>query len=136
MTTLNQIQDDFTLLTDWEDRYSYIIDLGRELAPLNAAEMVEANKVSGCTSQVWLISEPSEQGRIIFRAASDSTIVQGLLAIVLAIYSGKTAAEIAAADPEQIMDNLGLAQNLSPNRRNGFTAVVAKIKAIANAKVA
>ncbi|PTS82555.1 SufE family protein, partial [Caulobacter sp. HMWF009] len=92
---LNELADEFELLGDWEERYRYVIELGRTLAPLAEAERSEANKVRGCASQVWLVTEPQTDGSIVFRGDSDAHIVSGLIAIVLRLYSGRPAADIA-----------------------------------------
>src|SRR3569623_2278396 len=91
---LNDLVEEFDVLGDWEERYRYVIDLGRELEPLSAAERSEANKVRGCASQVWLVTEPQADGTLRFRGDSDAHIVRGLIAILLRLYSGRAAAEI------------------------------------------
>lgn len=131
MTTLAQLISDFEFLTDWEDRYRHIIELGRNLPELTADEHCDANKVHGCLSQVWFVAERREDGAFVFRADSDAHIVKGLIAILLLAYSGKTPAEIAAVDIEGVFKQLGLDQHLSPNRRNGFFAMVGRIRALA-----
>jgi len=131
MSTLAQLLDDFSFLTDWEDRYRHLIELGRTLPQLTEAEHCEANKVYGCMSQVWFVADKQDDGRYIFRADSDAHIVKGLIAILLLAYSGKSAAEIAAADIDGTFRQLGLEQHLSPNRRNGFFSMVARIRALA-----
>ena len=127
--------DTFELLTDWEDRYRLLIDLGRKLPPLPDSEKTEENRVQGCTSMVWLVEEvePTDPPRLHFRCDSDSFIVKGLLSIILMVYSGRTPREIIATDIDEIFSRLGLEQNLSPNRRNGFFATVERIKALAAA---
>lgn len=131
MTTLAQLLDDFAFLTEWEDRYRHLIELGRALPPLTEAERNPANKVEGCMSQVWFVADAQTDGRYVFRADSDAHIVKGLIAILLLAYSGKNAAEIASVDIEGIFKQLGLEQHLSPNRRNGFFSMVGRIKALA-----
>lgn len=130
---IQDLIDTFEFLTDWEERYRVIIDLGRKLEPLPEAVKTEDNRVHGCTSQVWLISEvePGEPPRLRFRADSDSFIVKGLMAILLLTFSGRTPREIVDTDIEEIFRRLGLEQNLSPNRRNGFYASVERIKTLA-----
>lgn len=132
---LQDVIDTFSLITDWEERYRLLIDLGRNLPGVREEEKTEANRVQGCTSQVWLIPEvdPGEPPIIRFRADSDAYIVKGLLAIILLVYSGKSAHEIADTDITEIFTQLGLEQNLSPNRRSGFYATVQRIKDLANA---
>jgi cysteine desulfuration protein SufE len=129
-----QTIDDFKLFDDWEDRYKYVIDLGRELAPLSAEERNERNKVRGCASQVWLIAEPRDAGgerRIVFRGDSDASIVKGLIAILFKLYSGATREEILTRDAQALFQTLGLAEHLSQQRANGFFSMVERIKAIA-----
>lgn len=130
---IDELIDTFELLTDWEERYRILIDLGRKLPPLGESERTEENRVQGCTSMVWLVEEV-EQGdpvRLHFRADSDSFIVKGLLAVILSVYSGRTPREILATDITDIFTRLGLEQNLSPNRRSGFFSTVERIKALA-----
>jgi len=130
MLNITQITDDLTLLTDWEDKYSYIIDLGRDLPPMPEADKTATTKVQGCTSQVWLTHEQIGEGHT-FKTDSDALIVKGLLALLLALYNGKTSAEIAATNATQTLKTLVLSEHISPNRRNGFAAVEGKIKAYA-----
>ena len=132
-TTIVEILDTFEFLEDWEDKYRYIIDLGRKLPPLAESEMTEDYKVRGCQSQVWLVPEVADDGRILLRGDSDAHIVKGLVALMLLIFSGKTAAEIKATDARAILDQLGLASHLSPLRANGLFAMVERIYAIAEA---
>jgi cysteine desulfuration protein SufE len=130
--TLDDLTETFDLLDDWEDRYAFIIDLGRRLEPMPEADMVEANKVRGCMSQVWLTAE-AQPGpgtpRLHFRADSDAMIVKGLIAILMILFNDRTPAEIAALDAETELQRLGLDQHISPNRRNGVTAMIERIKA-------
>lgn len=134
--TLDTIQSDFAVLDEWEDRYRYVIELGRELPPLPAAEHTDANKVRGCASQVWLLSEvtrdPDGSARLHFRGDSDAHIVRGLIAILFAIYSGRTAREIVHTDAERIFAGLGLRENLTPQRSNGLNSMVERIRAEAS----
>lgn len=132
-TTIVEILDTFEFLEDWEDKYRYIIDLGRKLPPLAEHEMTDEYKVRGCQSQVWLVPEKAEDGHIYLRGDSDAHIVKGLVAIMLLIFSGKTAEEIRATDARAILDQLGLASHLSPLRANGLFAMVERIYAIAEA---
>jgi cysteine desulfuration protein SufE len=124
---LSELKDEFELLGDWEERYRYIIELGRELAPLSDAERSEANKVRGCASQVWLVTEP-EVGSLRFRGDSDAHIVRGLIAILLRLYSGRAPAEILAFDAKAAFEQLGLAGALSSQRSNGLASMVARIR--------
>ncbi|WP_421934949.1 SufE family protein [Phenylobacterium sp.] len=139
---MRTIQDDladlvseFDLLGDWEERYRYVIDLGKELAPLSDAERSEANKVRGCASQVWLVTEPHADGTVTFRGDSDAHIVRGLIAVVLRLYSGKPAKAILDFDAKEAFDQLGLSGHLSAQRSNGLASMVARIRRDAGALV-
>jgi cysteine desulfuration protein SufE len=132
-TALTDLADEFELLGDWEERYRYVIELGKELAPLTDAERSEANKVRGCASQVWLVTEPQADGSIVFRGDSDAHIVSGLIAILLRLYSGRTAAEISGFDAKAAFDRLGLSEALSSQRSNGLKSMVARIQRDAQA---
>ena len=131
----DELIEDFALLDDWEDRYRYIIELGRGLSPLSQDEYSDVYKVKGCTSQVWLVPEVIEATppRFQFRGDSDAHIVKGLVALIVGLYSGKTAEEMMALDIRAVFDQLGLAEHLSPNRRNGFFAMVDRIQDLAAA---
>ena len=134
-----ELKENFGLFDDWEDRYRYLIDLGRKLPPFPDAEKTEANKVRGCMSQVWMVpGHPAHDGRpdlgrFAFAADSDAPIVKGLIAVLGILYSGKTPAEIAATDAEAAFGALGLDQHLSPSRRNGLVSMVEKIRTYARA---
>ena len=137
---MSQIQDDlqdlaaeFDLLGDWEERYRYVIELGRELAPLTEAEHSDANKVRGCASQVWLVTEPKADGTVTFRGDSDAHIVSGLIAILLRLYSGRTPADILDFDVKAAFDALGLTGALSSQRSNGLAAMATRIRRDAEA---
>jgi len=132
-TTLEDVLDTFEFLDDWDDRYKFIIDLGRGLPPLAASEMTDDFKVRGCQSQVWLIPERRDDGRIHLRGDSDAHIVKGLVALMLLVYSDKTPAEILAVDAKGILEKMGLASHLSPQRANGLFSMVERIRAIAAA---
>lgn len=121
-----ELLENFSYLTDWEDKYRYLIELGDEMNDFPEHEKVDANKVDGCMSQVWFIHK-EENGRHFFKATSDAHIVRGLEAVLLVLINGKTADEIKAVDIAHIFDELGLAENLSPTRRNGFYAMVQRI---------
>ena len=127
--TIAELAEGFSLFDDWEDRYRYLMELGRELAPLAPEEMVEAHRVSGCQSRVWLV-EGEAAGRLRFRAASDAAFVQGLLALMLRVFDDRTPAEILASDPD-FLNRFGLGENLSLSRRNGAAAVIGRIQAAA-----
>src|SRR5678816_1022985 len=127
-TELEDLASDFEVLGDWEERYRYVIDLGRDLAPLTDAERSDANKVRGCASQVWLVTEPQADGTLRFRGDSDAHIVRGLIAILLRLYSGHGSAEISAFDAKAAFEKLGLSGALSAQRSNGLASMVARIR--------
>lgn len=132
----DEIAENLSFLEDWEDRYRYIIELGQGLAPLADAERNAENKVHGCASQVWLVTEGAPGGQdtvLTFRGDSDAMIVKGLIAIVLALYSGRAAADIAATDAMPILDSIGLREHLSTQRSNGLAAMVARVRTEAQA---
>ena len=133
---LAELVSEFDLLEDWEERYRYVIDLGKDLAPLTDAERSEANKVRGCASQVWLVTEPHADGSVTFRGDSDAHIVSGLIAVVLRLYSGKPAAAIRDFDAKSAFDQLGLSGHLSAQRSNGLASMVARIRRDAEALAA
>lgn len=126
--TLEDLVAEFDLLGDWEERYRYVIELGRELAPLSDAERSDANKVRGCASQVWLVTEPQADGALAFRGDSDAHIVRGLIALLLRLYSGRPPAEILAFDAKAAFEKLGLSGALSAQRSNGLASMVARIR--------
>lgn len=130
---LSDLVSEFDLLGDWEERYRYVIDLGKDLAPLTDAERGEANKVRGCASQVWLVTEPHANGTVTFRGDSDAHIVRGLIAVVLRLYSGKTPAAIRDFDAKSAFDQLGLSGHLSAQRSNGLASMVGRIRRDAEA---
>ena len=125
---LAELKDEFELLGDWEERYRYVIELGKDLAPLSDSERTEANKVRGCASQVWLVTEPGADGTLGFRGDSDAHIVRGLIAIVLRLYSGQPPADILAFDAKAAFEQLGLSGALSSQRSNGLASMVARIR--------
>jgi cysteine desulfuration protein SufE len=126
--TLSEIADEFDVLGDWEERYRYVIELGRELTPLSDAERSDANKVRGCASQVWLVTEPQADGTLKFRGDSDAHIVRGLIALLLRLYSGHAPADILAFDAPAAFAKLGLSGALSMQRSNGLASMVARIR--------
>jgi cysteine desulfuration protein SufE len=134
-TSFEQIRDDFSYLEDWEDRYRYLIELGRRLEPLPDAERTDANKVRGCASQVWLWTRhgANDPAQLRFVGDSDAHIVRGLIAVVLALFDGRTPEEIEQIDAEQHFAELRLAEHLSSQRSNGLRAMVKRIKADARA---
>jgi len=127
--------DDFAFLEDWEDRYMHVIDLGKGLTPLPDGTRTDENKVKGCASQVWLVSDNTD-GIWTFLGDSDAHIVKGLVAITIEIFSGRSAAEIAALDANVILSKLGLAEHLSAQRSNGLASMIGRIKAEAEAEAA
>ncbi|MDP3176099.1 MAG: SufE family protein [Phenylobacterium sp.] len=133
---LADLAGEFDLLGDWEERYRYVIDLGRELAPLTDAERSDANKVRGCASQVWLVTEPQAAGTVTFRGDSDAQIVRGLIAILIRLFSGQTPEAIMAFDPKAAFESLGFAGALSSQRSNGLAAMATRIRRDADALTA
>lgn len=128
---IEELVDNFSFLDDWEDRYRYLIELGRELRPLDDSERTPATKVRGCASQVWLISHAKGQGPdaiLDFRGDSDAHIVRGLIAVLFTLYSGKAARDILATDERAVFVRLGLNDHLTPQRSNGLASMVARIK--------
>lgn len=126
----SEIIETVDLFDDWEDRYAWLIELGRKLAPLDDPERSEGNRVRGCVSKVWLVHDV-DGDRHRFRADSDSFIVKGLAALLVGLYSGRTAEEMASIDVEALFDRIGLATHLTPNRRSGFFSMVGRIRAVA-----
>jgi len=129
---IDEVIENFELLDEWDDRYRYLIELGRALEPLPAEAHTEANKVKGCASQVWLQATTARNDRgeriVEFLGDSDAHIVRGLVALVLALYSGKSVPAILATDAAPLFTRLGLAQHLTPQRANGLRAMVERIK--------
>jgi cysteine desulfuration protein SufE len=130
--TIDEITDNFELLDEWDDRYRYIIELGRTLPQLPDAARIEANKVQGCASQVWMQTEVKPDGAggpvLNFIGDSDAHIVKGLIAILFALYSGQTAREILSRDAVTLFNQLGLGDHLTPQRSNGFRSMVERIR--------
>ena len=124
---IEEIVDNFAALEEWEERYRYLISLGDRLPPMAEALKTQENKVRGCMSQVWMVLDWDPAGRLSFTADSDAQIVRGLVAVLYNVFQGKTAEEIKKINVESIFKKLGLDQHLSPNRRNGFFAMVEKI---------
>ncbi len=131
---IEKIIDDFELLDSWDDRYRYVIELGRKLPPLSPEDHNDANKVQGCASQVWLTSErlpaakPGEGPALRFEGDSDAHIVKGLIAILFALYSNESAEKILATDANAVFNKLGLGEHLTPQRSNGFRSMVERMK--------
>jgi cysteine desulfuration protein SufE len=129
-----EMAEEFELLGDWEERYRHIIDLGRTLAPLAESERTDDNKVRGCASQVWLVTETAPDGALLFRGDSDAHIVRGLIALLLRLYSGRTATDISAFNAKGAFDRLGLPGALSQQRSNGLFSMVERIRRDAGAR--
>jgi cysteine desulfuration protein SufE len=140
LATLDEILDNFSLLEEWDDRYRYVIELGRGLIPLPDRDRTAANKVQGCASQVWLATTVHPNGAggpvLTFCGDSDAHIVRGLIAILFAILSGKRACDILSVDAIEIFERLGLREHLTPQRSNGFRSMVERIRADARAAAA
>ncbi len=130
---LEELADEFDLLGDWQEQLGYVIDLGRGLEPLREGERVEANKLRGCASQVWLIAERDGEGRLTFRADSDAQIPKGLIAVLVRLYSGRRPEEIAAVDPQVAADRLGLGAMLTSQRTSGLASMAERIRREARA---
>jgi cysteine desulfuration protein SufE len=130
--TIDEIRENFELLDDWDDRYRYVIELGRTLEPMPEAEHSAANKVRGCVSQVWLSKKIERDARgealLKYRGDSDAHIVRGLVAILLTLYSGHTPQQILATDALAIFDEFGFREHLTPQRSNGLRAMVERIR--------
>lgn len=140
MPSIDDILADLEFLDDWEDRYRYVIDLGRALPAFPDDARTDVNKVRGCASQVWLLTQPvngaqSGARTLSFEGDSDAMIVKGLIAILIAVYSGRTAEAILAEDIEALFTRLGLREHLTQQRSNGFASMVARIRRDAEAVV-
>jgi cysteine desulfuration protein SufE len=137
--TIDEIRDNFALLDEWDDRYRYVIELGRMLAPMAEAEHSAANKVNGCASQVWLskqIDRSKNEPHLNYLGDSDAHIVRGLIAILLTLYSGHTPQQILATDAIAVFDEFGFREHLTPQRSNGLRAMVERIRADAREALA
>jgi cysteine desulfuration protein SufE len=134
--TLGELSETFEFLGDWEERYRHVIDLGRALVPLADSERTDDNKVAGCASQVWLVANLGADGTLRFRGDSDAHIVRGLIAILMSLYSDRTAAEILAFDAPDAFARLGLTGALSRQRSNGLFSMVERIRRDAAAATA
>src|ERR1700730_15801137 len=130
--SIEEISDNFSLLDDWDDRYRYVIELGRNLAPLPDEARMDADKVQGCPRQVWRDTKTEPNGKgdpvLTFRGDSDAHIVRGLIAILFALYSGKPARDILRTDAIALFERLALREHLTPQRSNGFRSMVERIK--------
>ena len=138
--SIDEIIENFALLDEWDDRYRYVIELGRMLAPLDERDRRDANKVQGCASQVWLTTMVKPNGAegpvLSFVGDSDAHIVRGLIAILFAIYSDQHARDILATDAVAVFEKLGLREHLTPQRSNGFRSMVERIKSDARSALA
>lgn len=126
---IESLVDEFDFLGDWEERYRYLIEMGRALEPLSPEEHSDANKVQGCVSQVWLVLNTDADGKLTLRGDSDAHIVKGLVALLIRLYAGRPAAEAAAIDAREVLSRIGLGEHLSPQRSNGLASMVARIRA-------
>jgi len=140
MIAIDEIVQNFALLDEWDDRYRYVIELGRTLRPLAESAHTNANKVQGCASQVWLLTHVKPDGSagpvLTFEGDSDAHIVRGLIAILFSLYSGKSARDILAIDALALFDRIGLRENLTPQRSNGLRSMVERIRTEAKAPLA
>jgi cysteine desulfuration protein SufE len=138
--TIDEIRDNFALLDDWDDRYRYVIELGRTLKPMPEAEHSAENKVQGCASQVWLAKQLDRSGgnepHLTYLGDSDAHIVRGLIAILLTLFSGRTPREILSTDALSVFDEFGFREHLTPQRSNGLRAMVERIRADAREALA
>jgi cysteine desulfuration protein SufE len=138
--TIDDIRDNFALLDDWDDRYRYVIELGRMLTPMPAEEHSAANKVQGCASQVWLSKRIDREGGrepvLTYRGDSDAHIVRGLIAILLTLYSGRTPQQILSTDAIAVFDEFGFREHLTPQRSNGLRSMIERIRADARQALA
>ncbi|MEN0652599.1 MULTISPECIES: SufE family protein [Hyphobacterium] len=129
---IETLVDEFDLLGDWEQRYRYLIDMGKALPPFPDTARDEAHRVKGCVSQVWLVTR-RDGDRLVFEADSDAHIVRGLAALLIRLYSGRTAEEIRSVDAREVLARIGLAEHLSPQRSNGLNSMIARIQGEAGA---
>jgi len=137
--TIDEIRDNFALLDEWDDRYRYVIELGRTLAPMPEAEHSTANKVNGCASQVWLsrqIERSAGEPRLKYLGDSDAHIVRGLIAILLTLYSGRTPQQVLSTDALAVFDEFGFRDHLTPQRSNGLRSMVERIRSDAREALA
>lgn len=135
-TGMDELVENFELLGDWESRFAYLIDLGKALPPMDEADKCEDNRVHGCQAQVWMKFDPEAEGKITISADSDAFIVKGLIAVLLLIYSGKSAREILNTDGSSVLSKLQLGEHLSPTRKNGLFHMVQRIHELAEKEAA
>jgi cysteine desulfuration protein SufE len=126
---IDEIADEFAFLSDWEERYAYLLDMARALPALPEELRTEAVKVRGCASQVWLVFDDKGDGLIRFRGESDAHLVRGLIAVLTRIFNGRTPAEILSVDPRVLFERLGFADALTPQRSNGLFSMMQRIRA-------
>ena len=129
--SIDELVESFELLGDWESRFAYLIDLGKELTPLDPVDQCDENRVNGCQAQVWMKFTCEPDGSIVIAADSDAFIVKGLISILLVVYSGKTADQILNIDAEAELSRLDLASHLSPTRKNGLFAMIQRVRELA-----
>jgi cysteine desulfuration protein SufE len=129
--TAEEIVEEFSFFDDWADRYQHLIDQGRRLAPMDAALQIEENQLKGCQSVVYFSADTDKEGHVHFSAASDAAIVQGLIALLLRVYSARTPQEILALSPD-FLEKIGLDKHLSPTRKNGLASMVEAIRRAAD----
>jgi cysteine desulfuration protein SufE len=127
---IQELVDEFALLPDWEERISHVIELARSLEPLDESERVEANRVRGCASQVWLVSERRAEApeKLYFRGESDAHLVRGEIAMLMRVFSGRTPTEILGVNPPALFERLGLKEALTAQRSNGLFAMIKRIQ--------
>ncbi|XBQ15111.1 MAG: SufE family protein [Oceanicaulis sp.] len=132
---IDALVDEFEFLGDWEERYRYLIELGQAMDPLPEAEKTDLTKVKGCVSQVWVVIDQDGE-RLALRGDSDAHIVKGLVALMKRLYDGRTPSDALAIDPKEVLGRIGLAEHLSPQRSNGLSSMIARIRAEAEARAA
>ncbi len=131
LPALSELTENFSLFDDWEEKYRYLLDLGKMLPAMDDVLKTESTRVHGCVSQVWMVQSVGEDGRVHFTGDSDGLITRGLIAVLFSAYQDKTPEEIATVDIEAAFQEIGLNEHLSPNRRNGFFAMVQRVKMFA-----
>ena len=134
--TVDELKDNFDLFDDWEEKYVYLIDLGKKLEDMPDALKNDTTRVEGCLSQVWYVLKPGDDAVLHFIADSDSAIVRGLIAVLLTLYNGRNPAEISGGEAHELFESLGFGNHISSNRRNGFAAMVGRIEALAKLRAA
>lgn len=133
LPSIDEITETFEFLGDWEERFAYLIDLGKKLPPMDERDIVDANRVSGCQASVWMkidLDESTTPTRLSMNATSDAHIVNGLIAILLSLYAGKPVDQLGSVDPDGVLKTLELEDHLSPTRRNGLHAMISRIRAM------